>query len=433
MRKQPRRVTIIVGTFYPHPHVASVRVTYWAQMLAADGWEVQVICKDHGYRAPQSLFDNNLGPGIKVHFLDRKGRLLSTPEVVTEPIDRGDAGNKMRGAWLIRSGLSRLIVPDMQRIFWFRSRRIIGELVKAHDPAIVVTSSPQHSIHDIGKFIKKRFKCQWLADYRDPHSIDPRFAPAGLGRLVRFWHRDFEKKVYRYADCVTHAIPVHARWARMAFPFARKRCVTLCHPIPRDITPQPVRSVYEHRSIRSVGKIDDSEGLLLADAVAHLVEMNPQVNNLSLHIVGKQPNNVSLLKLGLRDRLVITGRLRHDLAKRQIEQADVLVNAVSSTRQQDVGISSKLYEFAAAGRPIISLNPRRADRFLLKKIPAALTLQNPSTQSLSRAIEESLKPDRATLALQSEQSKAFHLEHGWAAHSEKLLQLLNGLLTGKSS
>ena len=71
-----------------------------------------------------------------------------------------------------------------------------------------------------------------VADVEEPFTIDGRFGPRGLRRLRSGAYRSIEEHVYRSSDLVLHAIPLHARWARLRFGDARERIKTLMMRVP---------------------------------------------------------------------------------------------------------------------------------------------------------------------------------------------------------
>jgi hypothetical protein len=118
----------------------------------------------------------------------------------------------------------------------------------------------------------------------------------------------------------------------------------------------------------------------------------------------------------LGSRVTIKGRLRHELAKQEIASADVLVNAVTEERQQVIGISSKFYEYAAARKPIIAINPTRSDRLLLREL-AAIVIEKPSLGTLVAALRKALTMQPAEVA---QSYRKFLEEQSWPEHCRRL-------------
>jgi glycosyltransferase involved in cell wall biosynthesis len=81
-------------------------------------------------------------------------------------------------AWLpgeIKKLFKKKFVPDRQ-IFWSRSTILkAAKIIKSEDIKIVYTSSPPHSVHLIGLFLKKTFKIKWVTDFRDEWTKNPLF------------------------------------------------------------------------------------------------------------------------------------------------------------------------------------------------------------------------------------------------------------------
>src|SRR5947209_12884436 len=65
--------------------------------------------------------------------------------------------------------LSRLGQRLVKEAVWFpRAARQCARLIRKHRPDALLTSSPPHSIHLLGLWLKRRYRLPWVADFRDP-------------------------------------------------------------------------------------------------------------------------------------------------------------------------------------------------------------------------------------------------------------------------
>ena len=283
-----------------------------------------------------------------------------------------------------------MLVPDAQLISWRRCLPAIRKAIDDASPDVILTTSPQHSIHMVGTRLKRDLSIRWVADYRDPHLLDERFRPRGVAALTLPLHRRFERRIYANADAILHAIPLHARWARMAYPQARSKIRILRHVIPQSLSKAtPVASGHGPRSIRVVGTFGPDLLPLLCGAVA---DLNAAADNpgFELVFVGKPPEISPDDRERLGERLRVLGRVSHDEARKLVSGADVLVNGLGADRSRMILVSSKLIEFAASGRPIIEINPTRPNRQLLRLLGDAAVLHQPNRDALREAIVAAL-------------------------------------------
>lgn len=412
-----RDVLIINTSFFPDPAVGAVRINNWCRMLPERGWRPTVLCRHYGPTATPELLAEHFDPYVSVRYVNQPGEGAA-------PIRSSDARLSALGrAWKLRVGrsiLGRVTVPDLARAFWVRSIPLVFDIIRETRPELIITSGPPFSVHTVGQAAKRTLGLPWIADFQDPYVIDVRFQPGGLGALLRPRHRAFERGIYDEADAVTHAIDVHYRFARLAYPGARQRCFALTHPCPDDLADgrvEPESAESGRKSVRVVGVIGDAEALSLAEAIEDM-------NDVELKLIGPIPSTAQRMNDLLGDRLILTGRLRHDLAKRHIAGADVLVSYLSPDRSRYLGVSSKLFEFVAAGKPIIEINPTFSDRRLLRSLPGVIVLNRPSRDEIRSALNNSLRPEAADAMARDAQAVAFRARHSWDAHADRLSELL---------
>jgi hypothetical protein len=417
-----KRIAIISTMFYPFPAVGSVRVTNWARALPNLGYRPLVISRDYGHRASQTTLSAAVHPDVQVIQLLDDGTVAPLEDLTkSSPIQ----GNMGPGRNRFLSNFQRCLVPDAQIFTWKRLYPRIRDIVAAAKPDVILSTCPPFSILAVARKLKQELGVPWIADYRDPMLLDDRYRPHGWARV--FWPRfaNFEQRVYEQADAILHAVPLHARWARMRYPFARRRCAILRHPVPQDLLSnslEPLPSEFPgRRSICVVGFIRPDVVGLLARAIQKLVAEDPTQFDLELRLVGRNLDDPRPIEGILGPRLVITGRVRHDIAKRHIAGADVLVNAVSSERRRVVNVSSKLFEYAAARKPILSINSTRTDKKLLRQL-AVVDVSHPNVENVCEALRTALQRDPREIATSYHD---FLTSQSWELHCQQLQLVLD--------
>jgi hypothetical protein len=285
------------------------------------------------------------------------------------------------------------MVPDPTIHFWRRALPMIGSVIEEFKPCIMLTTSPWHATHAVGLALARNAHLPWVADFRDPYLIDARFRPRGVGKLWIGAHRRFERSIYETAALATHAIPLHARWARITYAFARQRIRVLTNGYPPELDvalQNPVRSPKNCQSVRIVGYPGDTIAVELAQSIAGLVSEGLE---LELRLVGRQPTTLSEIQRILGQRAVITGRLAHYDALRQLAGGDVLVCPLDIDRSAQLRLSSKLFEYLGTGKPILLVNPTRSDRQLVRGLKGVETLFRPNSDEWRAAIRRALAPE----------------------------------------
>ncbi len=378
------RVLLICPAFYPYPAVASVRATNWARLLPARGWTPHVAPRSPGRQLDPDAFAREVHPDVVLHPL--------APHADGLAAKAGPPTLKQRAKGLLPP---QVFVPDPSIVFWRKRAPMLRSLVREVAPDVIVTTGPPHSIHAAGLTLRRETGVPWLADFRDPHLMDDRFLPRGpLAPLAKL-HLRFEAQVYAHADAVTHAIEMHQRWARLRYPAARDRCHFLPHFCPPDLASgsiTPEASPQGVPSIRAVGHLGDEQAVAIAQAILTL--RHEDGVDAELRHAGREPESGGEVRDLLGERAAFEGRVSHDRARALVAGADVLVAALAPQRSGTIGVSSKLYEYIAARRPLIVINPTRPDRRLLRGVPYARVLDRPTPQALVQALRESLA-DRA--------------------------------------
>ena len=419
-----RRALIFSTTFYPDPNVASIRVTRWCRHLPDHGWKPYVFCRNYGFNCSSRQLAENVHPEVTLEYLNSTGQHV-TPDMTGTVMDKDPVWKAAR-SFAARTGISTLFVPDPAIWFWRAYRSHILNRVREIRPHVIITTSPKHAVHDIGLWISTRTGIPWIADFRDPHLFDNRFKPAGLGLLRWGAHVAFDKSIYKQAQLITHAIPVHARWARLRHPFARQRVRTLMNGFPSEMlagcSPGTKRTVGR-QTICVVGTILDPQKLQLAHAVAQLVD---EGLDLELLLIGKPPSDAGPFRRLLGDRYVATGYVTHRQAVRFVAAASVLVDFADISRSESWQLCLKLFEYIASGHPIVSINPSRPNQRLLRNVSNARMLWKPDiadvTQALRDAVHEPVGRDPVELV-------RFHNEFSWANHVQKLAHWLDELVS----
>ncbi|MCA9289355.1 MAG: glycosyltransferase, partial [Phycisphaerales bacterium] len=387
-----RPLLLVTTTFFPHAGVGSVRASNWARMMPGLGWKPTIACRWYGGTATRALLDEHVSPACDVVYLDGPWAGLTQAQRDEAAQRRGDRGVEIkhngavpRGALVTlakravgRSAMARVaFVPDAAVAFWRSRVGRIGRVGQECGAEALVTSSPPHSVHVVG-LDPRRAAIPWLADFRDPMVMDSRYGPFGAAAVRTRAYRAFEAACLEAADAVTLLNAMHARWMHRRFPLQRDRLRLLEPMCPEDLVAG--RVVGEptgggRLGVRVVGSVGNEEAVRLALAVRSLVDREASPLDIELRFVGIPPATRDQIESTLADRVVFTGNLRHDEAKRQIVGADLLVTSLSPHRARSHGTSTKLYEFVAARRPVVHINPMAPDRHAMRGLVRAGALR----------------------------------------------------------
>jgi len=389
-----RRILIVAPLFYPAPHVGAVRATQFARHLPEFGWQPLVLCRSEGFIAAPEALAQNVHPDVRVEYLGPRGKSQ-------DPADSqyGRGSKPLRNALL--GALEFVSVPDTAVWKW----RSFGDqaiaIARQWKPEVVLSTSPPHSIHVVGRRVAEATGAAWVADFRDPYLIDTRYGPRGMRRLFAWRHQQFERNIYRDAALVVHAIPLHGRWASRHYPFARDKIRILTNGFPAELVDEQFLSTVERSprlSIRAAGVLGRGAVGLMQNV---LLELDKRGIEAEFRHVGKAADAPTVLPESLQGRIILRGLVEHKEALREIAGGDVLLKYDDRERAKVNGLSSKLFEYMATGRPVVAINPTRPDRQLLRRLSWCQSLGDADLGAIVDAVERAAtggaKPDEGWL------------------------------------
>jgi hypothetical protein len=413
-----KRVMIFCSSFFPTPYVSSVRMSQWARWLPEFGWSVIVVSKDYGFREltdRQSIFTERTRP--TTCFLNNVSNEVeqntTSAQLLPSPTGRG---------WklaIARTVGRHFLVPDSAALFWRRHRNRIMKLVSEYSPDAVITSSPSNSVHLVGKWIKaKTPEVPWLADFRDLYRRNGRYR---VSSSELYWHIRacaHEQDVYRSADRMTCAIPVHLRWIRKLNQHAYEKAVLIPNGVPEQLRSSSLERWRDAGranggNIVVVGSAGDRE----LEALAHAIRaLNGRGRGYKLRLVGTTNSNCVQLRDILHDNLEVVGSLPHGEALKEIGQSGILIAALTGERSRTFQLTSKLFEYLAVPVPVIVINPTRPDRNFFRSVAGLKMLASPTCDELAAAIEGHQHVDELML-----QCRASTVYKSWSRREQSRL------------
>lgn len=410
-----RRLLLVAPTFAPDPVVAAVRATEWARHLPEAGWDVVVATRWTEREAgtdgtatadvPEGVVVEHVGPRTV-------GGLRSR-----EPT--GDLGaTSHRGARRrLKRALSRLVVPDGAAPFWRGHADAVAAVGRRHGVDAVLTTSPPHSLQAVGRPVADALGVPWVADLRDPYLADARFRPTGVAAATLPWHRRAERDIYD-ADLVVHANAEHDRAMRALRPERAGRMHVVTNGFPDRLLDR-LATAERAPTVVSAGRCDPVVLPRLVRAAAD--------RGLVVHLAGPASADALALAAAEPDHLVVHGRRPHDEVLDLVASATVLLASLPVAQRDGLGLSSKLFEYMATGRPIVVAHPMAADRALLadRYAGGARILVDPTGPEVDAALDAALD---GSLAPTPEAVAAVRSDLARSAGARRLAALLDSVV-----
>ncbi len=362
-----RRLLVVTYYFPPSGGAGVQRVLKWVKYLRGFGVEPTVLTVKAGaYPKYDKTLARDVPPGVAVHRtpafdpygayarLTGRGRqqaVAATTGYVAESRDP-----KERLAQWVRANL---FIPDA-RVGWVPFAVARGlRLLRDGSFDALLTSGPPHSVHLTGLALHRLTGLPWLADFRDPWtdiSYYDELPRTALARAADAW---LERAVLREATrVVTISEAGKALFLGKVARPAEEVAVIENGFDPADFTdgPEPSADRFVLAYVGSLYGSRSPEALWRALAA---LRGQGRIPRLRLRLVGRIGDEVqaTLRRYGLAAVAETVPYLPHDAAVREMQRATALLLTIEPYRHEHGTTTGKLYEYLAAGRPILGSGP----------------------------------------------------------------------------
>jgi glycosyltransferase involved in cell wall biosynthesis len=258
---------------------------------------------------------------------------------------------------------ANFLLPD-PRIFWVKpSVKFLMELASSGQFQAVITTGPPHSMHLIGRDLKRKTGLAWVADFRAPWSQWEFLDTLPMAGIIRKRHLQLEQSVLREADAVITISPTF----QLDLEKIAKRKIHLLtngydpSDIPADFAPKSKENGKLH--LVYSGVIDSIRNPIpLLKALKE--EFQGENEEVKMTFVGKVSEQVKEFVGGdswLSSCVVFAGYVSHREVFDFYSEADALVLILTDTKNAKGNIPGKLFEYMATGIPVFALGDPEGD------------------------------------------------------------------------
>jgi len=249
-------------------------------------------------------------------------------------------------------------IPDARK-YWIRpSVKYLSAYLKEVPVQVVITTGPPHSLHLIGLKLKQKLNIPWVADFRDPWTGIDFYSRLKLTRAADRKHHRLEQQVIMQADAVitvSHGMKIDFRKYRQ----------NGIHVITNGYDPEDIPSVPVEPAgdflITHLGSVNaDRNPHAFWKAVSESLQENePFKKHLRIRFIGKTDVTVraSILEHGLENYVELCPPVPHEQVFTLLKQSRLLFLPVNRTPNAASILTGKLYEYLAAGRPVLGIGP----------------------------------------------------------------------------
>jgi glycosyltransferase involved in cell wall biosynthesis len=336
--------------------------------------------------------------------IDGAATILRTRDLIATPLNWrrehfAALGGRAAETYSDPSRLESIVVPDIAVVSWlpFAWRQAV-ELARKEHFECVVTSSPPQSGHLIGAALKRR-GVPWIAEFRDGWTFEPPRPPWPL-ELQRRADRALERFIVKRASAVVGVTaPI--------VEDLRERYGVVARLITNGFDPEEVRASDDdplldprRHSLVHTGRmaIARSSPRPLLDAVRLLRRDVPGVAE-RLEVVFAGP--LSTQEAGLLGQPDLAGLVRavgpldRPRALRLQRAADSLLVITEGSTRKSVA-TGKLFEYLAAGRPILVLGDETEAARIVEDAGAGFAAPADDPEQIAEALKRLVEDPPAT-------------------------------------
>jgi len=401
------RPTLLIVSYHfaPSPLVGAKRFSFLAREFARHGFDVHIIANAIN-ESPHGN-DGSLPVVGTVHRVDAP---------LEVPLKGGGFLRRIANA-LFR----RLLAPVGMEYFWARAatRKALA-VARQLPPGIVIATSPPHAAMIAGARIARRLKWPLILDYRDPWSAYD-WPQWHRGWFTQWLAARIEGRLVRQSSARVLNTPSMSEWFAESFPQAP---ATGNFTIPNGFDPAPHTATPPATGkieIVHAGEIYGSRSLVpLLRAIRELGQRH-RARPIHLTTYGALPSAESqrIREAGLESFIEVRPRIPFASLFAQLQRAHVLLAVVSD--HMSYSTPYKIYDYMAAGRPILGLAPRDAALHeLLAESGAGVCVEPQEIDAIEQALERMLfGPVTQTAA----HTRRFH----WAHLAHQYLTVIDSL------
>ncbi|MEX2568841.1 MAG: glycosyltransferase family 4 protein [Cyclobacteriaceae bacterium] len=391
-----KRVLII--TYYWPPSAGSgvQRWLKFAKYLPEYGWEPVIFTPENpDFELKDPSLINEIPVGLEVlkfpiwepyqilRFL-KKGKIRDT-SVILEGKNKSMLDRL--AIWL----RANFLIPD-PRVFWIKpSVKFLTENFNANDFKAVITTGPPHSMHLIGRNLKREKNLPWIADFRDPWSAWEFLDTLPLSAKAKAAHKKLERTIFTEADELVTISPTFKKEMEI---LAKRKVNLITNGYDPSDLPEGFKFIPQSSDVFEVvysGVID-----AIRDPIPFLNALKKAFSKKNHEIRCTFVGKVSHKMKGfvnqdnwLKAHVHFAGYVSHKEVFEFYEKTHLLLLILTNTKNAKGNIPGKLFEYMATGRPILALgDPDGDSAAIIREAKAGEVFLHESVESIQDYLME---------------------------------------------
>ena len=283
-----------------------------------------------------------------------------------EKINAGFISENKKSGWKEKLSIwirGNFLIPD-PRCFWIKpSVKFLTNFLQSNPVDAIITTGPPHSMHLIGRGIKKNIpEVKWLADFRDPWTNIDFYKELNLTTIADNIHHRKERMVIREADAV---VVVSGEMKKEFSALGAKQTILISNGFDTDDMPAAALQTDDKFTISHIGTLNAARNpISLWKTLSELIAENETFRkDLSIQLIGKVDFSVldEIARCNLNENLIKINYLSHSEAIKKQHTSQLLLLLINNTPNAKGILTGKFYEYLASGRPIMAIGPTDGD------------------------------------------------------------------------
>jgi glycosyltransferase involved in cell wall biosynthesis len=359
--KKSNRVLMIAAAFPPTGGPGVQRSAKFAKYLPQFGWQPLVWCMADppGFPSDATLA-NDLPESVIVHSVPDDGTMRKVRKTLGKWMDSGVASRLAAAAdWRLDRFDERTAFPDRFAPWAWQSVDPLCELIAEAKVDVIYSTFSPASNHLLAMTLKEKTQLPWIADFRDLWTDDYRYREPSPSR--RKEHRQLEQRILEAADVVVGVTQPQTEILAGHVPDRWDKFVTITNGFDPAEFPgtEPSADRGDRFVLAHVGRFDQwrANDALLEGMACLLESIGEQCGAFEFHAVGhcSEKTRARVVQCGVP--ATFTGYVTHGEAVAEMRRADALLVSINDGPRADTTIPGKLFEYLAAGRPILVVGP----------------------------------------------------------------------------
>lgn len=288
---------------------------------------------------------------------------------------------------------SFLSIPDKQ-IGWLPFALIKGRaIIKKNGIDIIYSTASPWTTHLIGYLLKKITKKYWVADFRDPWTLDLLYEEKGYTKLRKITEQFLEKKIMNAADKVVCISETMKNNLVNKYPFLKEKIEVITNGFDReDFAKEESIKKSSKFTISYIGTLyhnRDPKDFIIA--LAQVVNANKEVReNIKVKFVGMIEKEIEFKQLisdfNLKEIVKMVNYIPQKEALQYLKNSDVLLLIIGNDKRGDYILTGKIFEYLASNKPILALVPEGEAANLIRETKAGIVVDPENTEEIKKSI-----------------------------------------------